>query len=148
MNTHRGIKYQCAFPDCLQIYGTEKSRDNHLRNFHHSCLKCESRPAFNTTEELQTHKRTVHRQIPCDRCSTSFETPRELNQHNATEHLEGETCDVSGCGLIFASTGDLQKHWETNHPEEKIRTLTCSWCHKQFWELKQLRNHVCIRTRT
>jgi len=170
----RQIKTLCPYHDCGKTVVDVK---NHIKKVHvrlkiFECEECDS--SFTSNYQLKQHVESIHTnlKVECDECGGLFKTTT-LQAHIRKIHKGQkvqEPCTEEGCGKMFGSKTDLERHVMSVHmkfkapcPEcgKKVRMdslikhvktahrgmhkINCDKCGQGFQNQKGLDNHVRIK---
>ncbi|KAM4651622.1 zinc finger and BTB domain-containing protein 40 [Discoglossus pictus] len=122
---HRSPKFTLQCTSCEQSFSNTSTLQKHAKLEHadekvYECDKCKQ--TYPTPAALQVHVKCKHsgaQPFQCLYCSDSFQFPGALQHHVATEHFN-ETENTFGCelcGELFTAQAQLERHYETDHPE-------------------------------
>ncbi|XP_041427377.1 zinc finger and BTB domain-containing protein 40 isoform X1 [Xenopus laevis] len=122
---HRSYKFSTQCGSCDQTFPNTALLQKHMKAEHpdgkvYECDKCKQ--TYPTSAALQVHIKCKHsgtQPFLCLYCTDSFQFPGALQHHVATEHFhESENtfgCEI--CGELFTVHSQLERHYETDHPE-------------------------------
>ncbi|XP_053546552.1 zinc finger and BTB domain-containing protein 40 [Bombina bombina] len=122
---HRSPKFSLQCTSCDQSFSNtsmlqKQAKGEHTDDKLFVCEKCKQ--TYPTFAALQVHVKCKHsgsQPFQCLYCNESFQFPGALQHHVATEHFS-ETDNTFGCelcGELFTAQPQLEKHYETDHPE-------------------------------
>ncbi|MEE6483410.1 hypothetical protein FKM82_013543 [Ascaphus truei] len=122
---HRSSKFSLQCSSCEQSFSNASTLQKHAKTDHaditfYECDKCKQ--LYPTSAALQVHIKCKHsgaQPFHCLYCSDCFRFPGALQHHVASEHfIETENtfgCEL--CGELFTVHSQLERHYETDHPE-------------------------------
>lgn len=122
---HRSSKFSAAqCSSCEQVFSNTSTLQKHTKLEHpdgkvYECDKCKQ--TYPTPAALQVHIKCKHsgsQPFQCLYCSECFQFPGAL-QHHVTTHHFNETENTFGCelcGELFTAQTQLERHYESDHP--------------------------------
>eukprot|EP00079_Xenopus_tropicalis_P028033 XP_012822587.1 PREDICTED: zinc finger and BTB domain-containing protein 40 isoform X2 [Xenopus tropicalis] len=122
---HRSSKFSTQCSSCDQTFPNAALLQKHTKAEHpdgkvYECDKCKQ--TYPTSAALQVHIKCKHsgtQPFQCLYCTDSFQFPGALQHHVATEHFHESDntfgCEI--CGELFTVHSQLERHYETDHPE-------------------------------
>jgi len=173
--SHRQIRTRCPHIECAKLVVDIK---NHIRMVHqkvrnYQCDECDS--MFVNNYQVRKHKEGVHSgdvRVKCEECDMMLKTTT-LDSHVKRVHRGVKAsvpCSEEGCGKVFGSKADLERHvlgkhmrWKAPCPEcgkkfrmeclhqhimtvhKGIYPFTCPQCKQGFQNQKGLSTHVRTR---
>lgn len=140
--------------NCGKKFSNVYTLNAHIRQVHenkkpYKCELCEL--SFGTKYKLNRHFQGIHSETRdkfCEICGHSFKTREMLIKHHRIHFRGPFTCPV--CQEVFNFKAGYDHHFKIKHqkphesdakPVPKVRHYECKICHKQYKNLKSLKNH-------
>ena len=133
MNTHTGARpFKCE--ECGLTFSQHRGLAHHLKKHvpmemrPFPCRFCPHRS--HTRSDIAAHERrhNVGALLACEICGAGYTRPETLRRHKRRKHPETMPYACSGCGEVFASLRNANKH------VDMCRTHQCAICGDLFGE--------------